>query len=143
MINIPIEILKVEDELRDGFHALCRVHIEDKEFRMLIDTGASMTMFNIKKSKEISKNVAESNNQKIMAVGSKNIESKFIIIDEMRIGDVIIKNYKTILIDLNSLNEHFKIQGLPPIDGIIGGDILMKYNAVIDYKKREMILNLV
>jgi len=141
MTIIPIEILKVDDELRDGFHTLCRVHIEGKEFRMLIDTGASMTMFNIKKAKEISKNVAESNNQKIMAIGNNNIESKFIVIDEMRIGDIILKNYKTILINLSSLNDHFKNQGLPLIDGIIGGDILMKYNAVIDYKKREMILS--
>jgi hypothetical protein len=140
MTVIPIEILKIEDALRDGFHVLCRVHIMDKEFRMLIDTGASQTIFDIKKTKKISQNIPESNNQRITTLGVDNIESKYVLIDNIRIGDIVIENYKTILLDISDLNNHFKNNYFPEIDGIIGGDILMKYNAIIDYKKRTLTL---
>ena len=140
MTTIPIEICKIEDDLRDGFHILCRVHIRDREFRMLVDTGASMTIFSIKKAKDISDNELEINEQKVLSVGTPEIDSKYVVIDQMIIGDIVIDNYKTILIDLKSLNDHFRNNALPLIDGILGGDILMKYNAIIDYEKREITL---
>jgi len=138
---IPIEILKIKDDLRNGYHILCRVHINGKEFRMLVDTGSSMTLFDMKKQKEISQYEAENNDQHIVAVGSGNIKSKYIVIDEMRIGNVIIRDYKTMLLNLEFINEHFRTNGNPTIDGIIGGDILADHKAVIDYEKREMKLS--
>ena len=138
---IPIEILKIKDDLRDGYHVLCRVHINGKEFRMLVDTGASMTIFNIKIAKQISQNDVEENKQKISTVGNNSMKSKYITIEEMRIGDIIIRNYKTILLDLENINDHFKEKGEPLIDGIIGGDILFEHNAVINYETRQMMLS--
>jgi hypothetical protein len=137
---IPIEILRIKDELRDGYHVLCRVHIKGKEFRMLVDTGSSITIFNIDKAEEISDGDTEINKQEIIAVGGK-VESKYIVIDEMRIGDIIIKDYKTILLSLNHLNDYLKKNGEPLIDGLLGGDILHDYKAIINYESREMILS--
>lgn len=138
---IPLEILKIKDNLRDGYHLFCRVHIKNKEFRMLVDTGASMTMFDIDISSKISDNILEDNYQEVVAVGNGDVESKIILIEEMRIGDIILKDYKTILINLNHINNYFKKNGNPLIDGVIGGDILNNYNSVIDYKNREMKLS--
>jgi clan AA aspartic protease (TIGR02281 family) len=138
---IPIEILKIKDDLRDGYHVLCRVHINDKEFRMLIDTGASMTVFDIKKAKEVSLNEAEDNKQKIYTVGNNSMKSKHILIEKIIIGNIVIKDYKSILLDLDDINEHFRSNGEPLIDGIIGGDILFEHNAVIDYENRQMKLS--
>jgi len=139
-MTVPIEILKIKDDLRDGYHILCRTRINKKEFRMLLDTGSSMTIFDKKKSKDISKNQVEPNNQSVLSVGNSNIKSEYIVIDEMVLGDIVLKDYKTVLIDLDYLNQHFKNNGEPQIDGIIGGDILFKYNAIIDYDKKYMIL---
>lgn len=140
-MTIPIEILKIEDYLRCGYHILCRVHINGKEFRTLIDTGSSTTVFNINKAKEISTNKTESNKQKMTTVNG-SIKSKYLTIDEIRIGDTIIKDYKIILIDLEHINKHFRNNGKSLIDGIIGGDILFEYKAIIDYDKRILILNI-
>lgn len=137
---IPIELLKIKDELRDGYHILCRVHINGKEFRMLVDTGASMTIFDINKTSEISQNETESNNQIVFSLSKKELHSKYIVIDEMRIGDIIIKNYKTLLINIDGINQFYKDNSEPTIDGIIGGDILREYKAIIDYENRYMIL---
>lgn len=138
---IPLEICKIEDDLRNGYHILCRAHIRGKEFRMLVDTGASMTIFNIDKASEISENSLESNHQEVRGLGNSNIKSKFLVIDELRIGEIILKEYKTILLNLEFINEHFRKNGQPLIDGIIGGDILKEYKAVIDYENREMMLS--
>lgn len=140
MTIVPIEILKIGDTLRDGFHTLCRVHILDKEFRMLLDTGASMTIFDIKKADKISCNELESNDQSITTLGSSNMESKYVVIDNMKIGDLSIDNYKTILLDISDLNNHFRKNFFPKIDGIIGGDILMKHKAIINYNDRTLTL---
>ena len=136
---IPLELLKIKDILRDGRHIFCRVHIKNKELRMLVDTGASMTVFDNRK--KISDNEQEDNEQVISAVGGSDIKSKYIIIDEMIIDDIVIKDYKTILMSLGHINSHFRINGLPLIDGILGGDILSDYKAVIDYENREMKLS--
>ena len=48
---IPLEFLKIDI----GYHILCRLHVKDKEFRMLVDTGASTTMFDIKKHSDETK----------------------------------------------------------------------------------------
>lgn len=138
---IPLEICKIQDDLRDGYHILCRVHIRNKEFRMLVDTGSSITIFSIDKASLLSENELESNKQEIRSLGNSNIKSKYLVIDEMRIGDIVIKDYKTILLSLDHINDHFRKNGEPLIDGIIGGDILYDYKAVIDYEKREMMLS--
>jgi len=139
-MEIPIEMLKIEDTLRNGCHILCRVHINNKEFRMLIDTGASLTVFDISKADSISSNILIDNDQTVRTIGNDGIDSKYLIINEMRIGNINIVNYKTIMVDLKQFNLLYKQQGLPFIDGIIGGDILIKYNAIIDYNKKVMIL---
>jgi hypothetical protein len=45
------------------------------------------------------------------------------------------------LVDLKQFNNVYKQHSRPLIDGIIGGDILNDYNAIIDYNKKEMILS--
>jgi len=140
-MKIPLELLKVEDPIRDGYQILCRIHIKNKEYRMLVDTGASMTLFDIKKSKEISENLPEKNNNNLIAVGSNNIDSQTVIIEEFRIGDIIIKDYKMLLISLDNLNSVAIKKGNPLIHGILGGDILNKYKVYIDYRNLEIILH--
>lgn len=139
-MSIPLEIIKIEDPLRDGYHVLCRIHIAKKEFRMLLDTGASLTVFDLSKANRFSSNELIDNEQTIRALGNDDIESKYLVIDEMRLGDITFKDYKTILVNLSHFNITYKQLGLPLIDGIIGGDILVKHKALIDYNKREMIL---
>jgi len=134
MTQIPLEVLKIDT----GYHILCRVHILGKEYRMLVDTGASLTMFDIKKYKLISNNELINNDKLSSGFGSGLMKSKYIIIDSMRIGDIVIDNYKMMLINLNSINDNFRENGYPLIDGILGGDILMKYKSIIDYNEREL-----
>ena len=38
-------------------------------------------------------------------------------------------------------SNFYKNNKMPKIDGIIGGDILFNYNAIIDYKKKILLLS--
>ena len=140
MTIVPLELLKIKDDIRDGYQIFCRVHIKNKEFRMLVDTGASMTIFDVKKLKDISNNNPKINDNNLISVGSNNVDSQIIMINELKIGDILLKDYEVLLIDLDSLNSGSKKNGNPLIHGILGGDILNNCNAIINYKNREMIL---
>ena len=40
------------------------------------------------------------------------------------------------MLDLSHVNQSYEQIGLKPIDGVLGSDVLLKYNAVIDYEKK-------
>ncbi len=58
------------------------------------------------------------------------------IIPKLKISNLIIKNYPAIALDLQSVNDTYLAMGHPSISAIIGGDILMKYKAKIEYQKQ-------
>ena len=62
--------------------------------------------------------------------------SELVTIKKLKIGDLEISDYKTILLDLSHVNNSYEQIGLKQVDGVLGSDILLKYNAVIDYEKK-------
>ncbi|MNL62848.1 hypothetical protein D3C87_1869130 [compost metagenome] len=52
--------------------------------------------------------------------------------------DWTIKNYRAAVLDLSSINYAYEQMNLQPVIGVIGGDILGRYGAVIDYKKKTL-----
>ncbi|HVA98908.1 MAG TPA: clan AA aspartic protease, partial [Bacteroidia bacterium] len=53
-------------------------------------------------------------------------------------GDLEIKKQPVLLLDLSHVNTSYESIGLKPIDGVLGSDLLLKYDAIIDYKKCEL-----
>jgi hypothetical protein len=45
-----------------------------------------------------------------------------------------------ILFDLSHVNEALSQQKIKPVDGIIGADVLLKGNAIIDYPNQYLYL---
>jgi len=60
------------------------------------------------------------------------------IIAKLKIGGLILKNYPAVGLDLQGVSDTYLQLGHPPVAGIIGGDILMEFNAKIDYRKRVL-----
>ena len=54
----------------------------------------------------------------------------------IKIGELEIENYRTVLLDLSHVNASYEQVGLKPVDGVLGSDILKMYKAVIDYEKK-------
>jgi len=135
-IEVPIRLLDIEG---DGFHIMVKGTIHGKEARFLIDTGASRSVFDpITLSSFISDLQFEKKEGLTAGVGSSDLESSTFVIDHWSIGEMEITDYEGVALDLGNIHEMYQKIHLPHIDGIIGGDILHKYKAVINYRSKKI-----
>jgi len=136
--NIPLEILAIEE---DGFHLMITGLVNGKEAKFILDTGASRTVFD---ENQIIKLLGHGDMQEIdklsTGLGTSSMESKTVVIEELRLNDITIPHYEAAVLNLQHVNESYEKSELPTIDGVLGGDILMEYSAIIDYEKKMMTL---
>ena len=135
-IEIPIQLLDVEGE---GFHIMVKGLIHGKEANFLIDTGASRSVFDPKTISSFIDNLQFEKKEGLTAgVGSSDLESATFRIDVFSLGDMEIHDYEAVALDLENIHEMYDKLGLPRIDGIIGGDLLRRHKAVINYKNKKL-----
>ena len=138
-IEVSLQLLDIEGE---GFHIMVQGMIHGKEARFLIDTGASRSVFDPKTiSTFIDDLVFEKKEGMTAGVGSTNLESATFKIDAFSIGGLEINDYEAVALDLENIHEMYGKLHLPRIDGIIGGDLLRRYRAVINYRCKKMRLS--
>lgn len=113
-----------------------KMHINRKVAYVIIDTGASTTVFDKKKiQKFVTEKKFEKHDNLSTGLGSNKIKSEFTTLKNVKIGDLKITNYNTIIMDLTHVNQSYDQLGIKHVDGIVGNDILLKYKAIIDYNK--------
>lgn len=122
----------------DGFHLMINALINSNTVNMLIDSGASRTVFNLSVSRWL--NIEKVDNKGATGLGKVNIESFIGVLDIFRIRDIVKRDYTAAFMDLDHVNKEFKQIGIPNIDGILGNDILMAHAAIIDYGNRILTL---
>ncbi|MBQ6770957.1 MAG: clan AA aspartic protease [Bacteroidales bacterium] len=138
-IEVPLQLLDIEGE---GFHIMVKGLIHGKEAHFLIDTGASRSVFDPKTIANFIDHPEFEKKQGMTAgVGSSDIESSTFMIDSLSIGDMEIHDYEAVALDLENIHEMYAKLGLPRIDGIIGGDLLRRHRAIINYKAKKIRLN--
>lgn len=138
---IPILLTAIEE---DGFHLMIDVEVNGISARMLIDTGASRSVFDLGRIQKFFAEKdpeMEDNEQLSTGLGTREMQSQAVWLKEFKLGELIIKNYPAVVIDMSHVNHSYQELKLDPIDGVLGSDILVKYGAVIDYKKMTMRIN--
>ncbi len=138
--KIPIEIISTEN---DGHHIIIRGKINKKERFLLIDTGASKSVFNmsllkIKTKEDIS---IYQNYTSAATITPDDIPSTTGNIKEIELQELKIYNYEATFIDLKHINDLYQNTLEKKISGLIGNDLLIKYKAVIDYSNKVLILS--
>lgn len=134
--TIPFKVLSIGGE---GFHLMIKLYINRKVANVIIDTGASKTVFDKKRIlKYVTNKKFDTHDKLSSGLGTSNMKSHFTSIKKIKIGEIEILDYKIILLDLSHVNKSYQQVGLNQIDGVLGSDILMKYNAVIDYEKKKL-----
>lgn len=135
-IEVPIQLLDIEGE---GSHIMVRGMIHGKEASFLIDTGASRSVFDPKTITAFIEDIQFEKKEGLSAgVGSSDLESATFVIDRLGIGALEITDYEGVALDLENIHEMYGKLGLPHIDGIIGGDVLRRHKAVINYRSRKL-----
>ncbi|MDN3547599.1 retropepsin-like aspartic protease [Mucilaginibacter aquaedulcis] len=131
--SIPLQIIDLHD---DGFHPLIEVTLFGKTFIMVLDTGASKTALDRTALFEANEatNILASDRLST-GLGTNSMESFTATISGMLIGDTEIADFEVAVLDLSTINIAYSQMGYPHVLGVLGGDILMKYKAIIDYGK--------
>ena len=113
--------------------------IHDKDANFLIDTGASRSVFDPKTIVTFIEDISFEKKEGMTAgVGSSDLESATFVIDSFFVGALEIHDYEAVALDLENIHEMYGKLGLPRIDGILGGDLLKRHKAVINYRSKKM-----
>ena len=121
-------------------HYLIEAKINGTKGRFILDSGASNSCICISlenKFKVISKLSKEKASSANSEMTNTNI-SKSNVIQIGKWEDKI----NLISFDMNHINNALSQKKVPPIDGIVGADILKKSKAVLDYKTNRLYLKL-
>jgi hypothetical protein len=133
IISVPLRIIDLHD---DGFHPLVEITLFGKTFIMVLDTGASKTAFDQTTLTEANEAMNILASEKLSTgLGTNTMESFTATVNDMYIGELAIAEFEAAVLDLSTINVAYNQMGHPKVLGVLGGDILMKYNAVIDYGK--------
>lgn len=133
---IPIDLLRIED---DGAHLVIKGRINGKLSRLLIDTGASRSVFDKERILHFTgERSFEEHDKYSTGLGTDSMPTSLTRLKTFRLGSLALKNFEVVLLDLSHVIKSYEKLGLTPIDGVIGNDILLNHKAVIDYRKMEL-----
>jgi hypothetical protein len=135
-IAVPLKLINLQD---DGFHLLVEIVVFAEVGYAVVDTGASRSVFD---KGLLERHIIPDENAAVPAHVENYATTLFstsstalATIPVLGIGKLKIKNYVAVGLDLKSVSDTYEQFGHPRIAGILGGDILINYHAVIDYKK--------
>lgn len=138
-IKIPLKLLNIEG---DGFHLQARVKINGKPALVIVDTGASRTVFD---KTEIMKylgteQIAE-HDRVSTGLGTSDMRSQVVTLDSFSLGKLNMKKFPAVVLDLQHVNHTYAAIGFASIAGVLGSDVLVGYKAVIDFRKKSLSLS--
>lgn len=139
MVKVPLTLLNLQD---DGFHLLLEVIVFDKPFKAVLDTGASKTVFD-KATVEthLQENMILQHTDMVSTgLGTTSMQSFILNVPDLQVGDLHLKNHEVAVLDLSTINYAYEQLDIEPVIGVIGGDILMRFGGIIDYKKLALTL---
>lgn len=133
---VPLELINLND---DGFHLLVEVVVFGQSFHAVLDTGASKTVFDKETvEKHMIDGVLMASDKLSTGLGTNTMESHTIILPILKIGKLKLKNFEAAVLDLSTINQAYSTLNLPPVIGVLGGDILYSHKAIINYKKLRL-----
>lgn len=136
VVCIPLQIIDLN---QDGFHPLIEISVFEKPFLLVVDTGASKTAFDQNMLLQADEDTVITISDRLSTgLGTNTMTSSTAIVHDFYIGDFNIKKFEVAVLDLSTINNAYRQLGHPEVLGVLGGDILMKYKAVIDYGKQQI-----
>ena len=120
-------------------HLLIKVKVNDIPGNFILDTGASNTCIGFESIEKYNLDAAHHTDSAASA-SSTTMHTKISKNNCIQIGTWKQQSSTFILFDLSHVNEALSQQKIKPVDGIIGADVLLKGNAIIDYPNQYLYL---
>ena len=136
--KINLDIREIE---KKNYHVFVELRVNDIPCRLLLDTGASKTVFDAEKILLF----VEEKNIKIheslsIGLGTDQMETKVVKLKNVVLNKFHKHKMEVAVLPLSHVNTSYQNMQIPEIDGVLGSDFLMKYKAIIDYKKHRLTL---
>ena len=137
--RIPLKIIKIDDS---GYHLAATIILNGLPARVVIDTGASHSVFDKERIKKFLNEEKIKDVKKLSSgLGTNTMKSQEARIYKMELGKIVLKNHKLVLLDLSHVIRSYESIGKKAIDGVIGSDILKRLNAVIDFSEKSLTIS--
>jgi predicted aspartyl protease len=120
-------------------HLIISCKINGVEGNFIIDSGASNSCVdtNLTSKFKLKTSLSQENASSATSTISKMYISKN---NRLQIEGLLHEDFNVFLFDMSHINKTFINNAIEEIDGIIGGDILKKFKAKIDYDKKKIYL---
>jgi hypothetical protein len=133
---ISLNVLEIEP---DGCHLMLNATIRGLKANVLIDTGASKTIMDVSRAKHYLDNpVIQPLDKHFAGIGAGRVQTWVTRCPKITLGDIDVADLQLVLIDLKPINASYAIYDLPRIDIVMGGDLLRRFGAVIDYGNNSL-----
>lgn len=122
-----------------SFHFIVDLDINGHGASMLLDTGASKTVFDKERFNRFvtfKPDDLRFNDKQATGINFEPTEHQTISVDNLAFGYLTAPPFEILIMNLENVNSTYARLGLPPVDGIIGNDLLDKLRAVIDYESK-------
>ena len=138
-IRIPLQLLNIEG---DGFHLQLKVKVNGKSALMIVDTGASRTVFDRTELKKFLKTEEISEHDRLSTgLGTSEMQSQVVKLGSFSLGKLKLEQFDAVVLDLSHVNHTYSAIGFSPIIGVLGSDVLVAGKAVIDFRKKSLALS--
>ena len=121
-------------------HYLIEAKVNGIKGRFILDTGASNSCICTSLEDKF-KVISKESKEKASSATSQMTHTKISKSNAIQIGKWEDK-IDLISFDMNHINNALSEKKVPPIDGILGADVLKKSKAILDYKTNRLYLKL-
>lgn len=130
--KIKFKVLKTQ-------HLLIIAKINGIKGKFILDTGASTSCVGFESIDRFLL-YAEISDTKAAGAGGTGMETQLAKNNEIQLGRWHDRRFHLVVFDMSHVNEALKQYKTKPVDGIIGADILLKGEAIIDYSNHYLYL---
>jgi hypothetical protein len=122
-----------------GKHIAVRCEINGVKALLIIDTGASNSIFDLNSELFDKDNISD-----VSDMGTGSGFNSVIpelgkgVIKKISMGRMKINDFNAVFTPMSHINDLYKVLKLPHISGLLGSDFLFKYKALIDFENQIM-----
>lgn len=137
-VTLPVELLPIDES---GFHLCVTATINRKKCRLVLDTGASRTVFDQDEIKRfVKEGTTEIEGRMSAGLGTDQMQTHSVRLKTFKLGRFTLENFEALALDLAVLNASYETLGHGKVIGVLGSDILNAQQAVIDFGKKKLTL---
>lgn len=130
---------KIKFKLTKTQHLTIKATINGVQGDFILDTGASNSCVGFE-SIELFKLKAKKSRTKAAGAGATGMITQIASKNDLKIGTWKLADFNLVIFDLSHVNEALRQHKTKEVQGIIGADVLLEGDAIIDYSSKYLYL---